>query len=103
MTKGPDRVVVVTRDLMDGGRFRAAMSNVTVVRSLSHASVETASLIVLDLASGIDPLAAVAIGPDVVAYGSHVEVDKLEAAIEAGCVEAVARSVIFRRAADQFC
>ena len=55
---------------------------------------------VLDLATGVDPALVVAEGRAVVAYGAHVDEAALASAIGAGCVDAVPRSKIFRRAAE---
>lgn len=93
-------LVVITRDLMDGGRFRSAVANVVIVRSVDPSALVDAAMIVLDLATGIDPAKVVAIGPPVVAYGAHVDTDALEAAEAAGCAEVLPRSRIFRRAAE---
>lgn len=49
--------------------------------SINGASTRWADVILLDLASGSDPSDAVAIGPPVVAYGPHVDVDALDAAL----------------------
>ncbi|MEZ5246444.1 MAG: hypothetical protein R2707_15185 [Acidimicrobiales bacterium] len=92
--------VVVTRDLMDGSRFRAALPDVVVVRSLAGPELVGATLILLDLATGLDPADVVALGPPVVAYGAHVDTDALRAALAAGCVDALPRSKVFRRAAE---
>ena len=93
-------LVVITRDLMDGGRFRSAVADVTIVRSLVAPALVEAEVIVLDLGSGIDPATVVAIGPPVVAYGAHVDTEALAAAEAAGCAEVLPRSRIFRRASD---
>lgn len=93
-------LVVLTRDLMDGGRFRAAAPEVTIVRDPAAAALVDAELIVVDLALGADLAALVALGPPVVAYGAHVDADALAAARDAGCVDAVPRSKIFRRAGE---
>jgi hypothetical protein len=92
--------VVLTRDLMDGSRFRAAIPDVVVVRSPDASELGDATLVLLDLALGLDVASVVAAGVPVVAYGAHVDADALERAIAAGCVDAVPRSKIFRRAAD---
>ena len=94
------RVVVLTRDLMDGGRFRAARPDVIVVRHADAPEIGRADLLVLDLAGGYDLDEVVAAGPPVVAYGAHVDTDALNAALRAGCVDAMARSKVFRRVAD---
>lgn len=93
-------LVVITRDLMDASRFRAAVPGVAVVRSAEAPEVASARTVVLDLASGVDPAAVVAAGPPVVAYGSHVDRAALDAAIAVGCVEAIPRSQVFRRMAE---
>ncbi len=90
-------LVAITRDLMDRSRILAAVPDATVVRDLQAQELADAAVIVLDLAAGIAPGDAVKIGPPVVAYGAHVDSQALQAAVEAGCVEAVARSRIFRR------
>ncbi len=92
--------VVITRDLMDGGRFRAALADVTIVRSADAPEVADASMILLDLALGLDVAEVVAIGPPVVVYGAHVDTDALKGALTAGCVDAVPRSRVFKRAAE---
>ena len=93
-------LVVLTRDLMDGGRFRNAAPEVTVVRGAAAPELADATVIVVDLAVGADLPALVALGPPVVAYGAHVDTGALDAALAAGCVGAVPRSKIFRRAAE---
>ena len=90
-------LVAVTRDLMDASRIRSAVPDAVVVADLSGPAPADADLIVLDLAASIDPAAAAAIGPPVVAYGPHVDGDALAAATAAGCSDALARSVFFRR------
>jgi hypothetical protein len=92
--------VVITRDLMDGSRFRAALPEVVVVRSLAASELSGATLILLDLATGLDVADVVALGPPVVAYGAHVDTDALAAALAAGCVDALPRSKVFRRAVE---
>lgn len=92
--------VVITRDLMDGSRFRGALPEVVIVRSLDAAELSAATLILLDLSLGLDPADVVAIGAPVVAYGAHVDTEELEAALAAGCVDALPRSKVFRRASE---
>ncbi|GJM37847.1 MAG: hypothetical protein DHS20C19_12140 [Acidimicrobiales bacterium] len=93
-------LVVLTRDLMDGGRFRSATPEVTVVRDPGDAALAAADLIVVDLALGTDLAPLVALGPPVIAYGAHVDTEALDSAMAAGCVDAVPRSRIFRRAGE---
>ena len=82
---------------MDASRIRAVVPDATVVAGIASPELAEADLIVLDLAAGIDPAAAAAIGPPVVAYGSHVDSEALAAAVAAGCADALPRSVFFRR------
>lgn len=91
--------VVITRDLMDGGRFRTAVPDVVVVRSGDSPELADATFVLLDLAAGVDPASVVRDGRDVIAYGAHVDEAALGAAIAAGCVDALPRSKVFRRAA----
>lgn len=90
-------LVAVTRDLMDASRIRSAVPDAVVVTDLGGPELARADLIALDLAAGIDPAAATAIGPPVVAYGPHVDGDALAAAVTSGCADALPRSVFFRR------
>ena len=92
--------VVVTRDLMDGSRFRAAATDVAIVRSADDEALADARIVLLDLATGIDPTALVAPGRTVIAYGAHVDADALDTAVAAGCDDALPRSIVFRRAAE---
>jgi hypothetical protein len=107
-TTVPVRVVVFTRDLMDGSRFRALGEGVEVRRTphvdpgaVDPGAVDPGAvdLIVVDLAGGYDLDALVAVGPPVLAYGAHVDTDALERALAAGCAAAVPRSVVVRRVA----
>ncbi len=93
-------LVVLTRDLMDGGRIRSEVLDATLVRDLGDEALAEADLILLDLRSGVDPADVVAIGPPVVAYGPHVDAEALEEAVAKGCREALPRSVVFRRLAE---
>lgn len=90
-------LVVLTRDLMDAGRVRSAVPDADVVGDLRDPALAGAALIVLDLATGLDPVEVVAIGPPVVAYGPHVDAEALDAAVAAGCRDALPRSLVFRR------
>jgi len=92
--------VVVTRDLMDASRFRAAAPRVAIVRSLDDPALDDARVVLLDLALGADPAQVVRDGRAVIAYGAHVDDAALAAAKAAGCVDALPRSIVFRRAAD---
>lgn len=92
--------VVITRDLMDGSRFRSAAPDITIVRSAADDALTDAAVVLLDLALGIDPASVVADGRTVIAYGAHVDDDALAAAKAAGCADALPRSIVFRRAAE---
>ena len=94
--------VVITRDLMDGSRFRAAAPGVAVVRSADADELVDARVVLLDVALGLDPASVLAEGRTVIAYGAHVDDAALAAAIEAGCDDALPRSKVFRRAAELF-
>ena len=92
--------VVITRDLMDGSRFRSAVPGITVVRSAADEALADATVVLLDLALGIDPAGVLADGRTVIAYGAHVDDEALAAAKAAGCTDALPRSIVFRRAAE---
>ena len=94
------RLVVLTSNLMDATRVQSTVLDATVARSLTDDSLPGADVILFDLATGLDPAEVVAIGPPVVAYGPHVDVDALKAAVAAGCREALPRSQVFRRLHD---
>ena len=94
------RLVVLTNNLMDASRVQSAVPDAAVARSISDDALSGADVILLDLTSGIDPAEVVALGPPVVAYGPHVESDALDAALAAGCWEALPRSRVFQRLPD---
>ena len=93
------RLVLLSNNLMDASRVQSALPNAAVARSLNDDTLTEADVILLDLTSGIDPAAVVALGPPVVAYGPHVDHKALDAAVEAGCREALPRSRVFRHLA----
>jgi len=90
-------LVAVTRDLLDRGRVKAAVPDAVVVRGADAHVLAGADMILLDLVAGVDPAEAAAIGPPVVAYGPHGDTEALQAAADAGCVQALPRSKVFRR------
>ena len=94
------QLVVITNNLMDASRVQSVVPDAVVVRSLHDDALAGADVILLDLISGIDPADVAAIGPPVVAYGPHVDSDALDAAIAAGCRDALPRSRLFRRLSD---
>lgn len=93
-----DRVVALSRDLMDQSKIKAAYAGVTMVRSPAKLVQEAAgaSLVLVDLAMLNDPAALLAIEARVVAFGSHVDDAALRSAEDSGA-EALPRSVFFRR------
>lgn len=94
------RLVVLTTNLMDASRVQSAVPEATVARSVSDGALAGAEVILLDLTSGIDPAEVVALGPPVVAYGPHVDRYALDAALAAGCRDAVPRSRVFQSLSD---
>ena len=90
------RRVVITRNLMDASKFKALPIDVVVTASAAPDALSEADLVILDLATGIDPGSVVGENRRVVAYGSHVEVDVMEQARAVGCSEVVPRSKMFR-------
>ena len=95
-----NNIVVLTRDLMDGSRFCNSSSEVKVVSSLSAPELANSTLIIVDLAFVADLSVLLSLGPPVVAYGAHIDVQALETAIAKGCAAAVPRSRIFRWVAE---
>ena len=81
---------------MDASRVQAMVPGALVGSSIEDAAVADADVILLDLASGIAPRDVVALGSRVIAYGPHVDRDSLDAAIAAGCRQALPRSKVFR-------
>lgn len=90
-------VYAISTDLMDGSKLRGAIDGVRVVRPGVDLAGATIVLVDLRLAGALE--GAVASGASVIAYGSHVDEETLEAARAAGA-EAMPRSVFFRRLGD---
>jgi AmiR/NasT family two-component response regulator len=104
-------VLVLTRDLnvisrVDGAAARLGAVASSVAQSCDVAARcrdESAELLVIDLDSSqvdvkalIDEIALASSSlPRIVAFGSHVHVEKLNAAREAGCHEVVSRGQFF--------
>jgi UDP-N-acetylglucosamine enolpyruvyl transferase len=99
--------VVVTNNLMDVEQFRRVAPALAVVRPTASAlaaagpALAAASVVMVDLRCGVDLAGLVASAGPVVAYGSHVDTDALAAARAAGCRDAVPRSTVFRRFANE--
>lgn len=94
------QLVLVSKNLMDASRVQSAVPGAAIANSLNDDALAGADVILLDLASGIDPAAVVALGPPVVAYGPHIDRAALEAAVAAGCREALPRSRVFSHLLD---
>ena len=91
-------VVALSVDLMDRSKISAAFPEATLVRSVNKL-VDVAkpnTLVLVDL-SRLDEVSILGtIDARIVAFGSHVNEEQLAAAAAAG-VEALPRSVFFRR------
>ncbi len=96
-SSGEAALAAITRDIMDRGRIAAAVPGAVVTGSPAAPELATADVILLDLTAGIASAEVVAIGPPVIAYGPHGDVEALQAARLAGCAEALPRSKVFRR------
>lgn len=87
---------VLSIDLMDRSKFPAG---VTFVRRADDLAVD-ATVVAVDLArpdalDGVRRLRAAGSTARIVAYGSHVDRDRLAEARDAGCDEVLARSELF--------
>ena len=93
------RVVALSADLLLGSRVEAMLSaaghEVTLAQSLAEAEVDGAELVVADL-DGTNPEALVGLGPPVLGYYSHVNVDTRDLARAAGVDLVVPRSRMAR-------
>jgi len=82
---------------MDLSLVQSAVPGAIAAHTVEDEELAGADLILLDLDMGLSPETVVSIGPPVIAYGPHVDARALEAAVEAGCREALPRSKVFRR------
>jgi hypothetical protein len=93
-------VVAYVPDLMDRSRIAAAVPDATFVRSAAELVDAAADVVVLDAARpgalDVVPL----LRGRVVAFGSHVDSDLLDAARAAGVDEVMPRSAFFRRLSE---
>jgi hypothetical protein len=91
------RVVAYVPDLMDRSRIAAAAPDVVFVRAPGELTAHEADVVVLDAGrpGALDVVAG--LSARVVAFGSHVDTDLLDAARMAGVDEVLPRSVFFRR------
>lgn len=95
-------VVVFAPDLGDRSRFDPY--RVTHVRSAGRlrelATTDDPDLVIVDLDRTSDPTPWRIDNAHVIGFGSHVETERLDRAIEVGFDAAMARSVFFRRMAE---
>jgi len=94
-------VVALSVDLMDRSKIAAAFPEATLVRSMGALAdaAAGAALVLVDLNRLSDPAELEVLRAHdvrIIAYGSHVDDERLDAATRAGA-EAVPRSVFFRR------
>jgi D-arabinose 1-dehydrogenase-like Zn-dependent alcohol dehydrogenase len=94
-------VVAYVPDLMDRSKVAAAGAAVSFVATpaalVEAAPGATVAVVDLGRPGAVDALPAlVATGVRVVAFGSHVDRDTLDAARSAGCQEVLPRSAFFR-------
>lgn len=91
-------VVALSVDLMDRSKISAAFPHATLVRSVAKLiEVATAEkMLLVDLARVDDASVLQDLDARVIAFGSHVNEEQLAAAQAVG-VEALPRSVFFRR------
>jgi len=101
MSEEIGRVVALCADLMDRSKICAAFPDAQVVRSPTKLVQEAvgADLVLVDLSRLTDTAALLAIQSRIVAFGSHVDEQALDAAEDAGA-EALPRSIFFRRLSD---
>lgn len=101
MTDQPVEIVALCVDLMDRSKLSGAFPDARIVRSID-ALVEAASdttVSLVDLRRVGDPAQMANVAGRVIAFGSHVDEELLDAATAAG-VDALPRSVFFRRLGD---
>lgn len=93
-------IVALSADLMDRSRFPAGTAFVRAAEQLVDGAVGGADVIAVDLAvpgavDAVRRLRAAGSSARIVAYGSHVDRERLAAAREAGSDRVLARSVFF--------
>ncbi len=96
-------IVALVPDLMDRSKVLAVAPEARIVSSVDEAVAWAGpgTTVVVDLARAGDRIGdVVATGARVVAFGSHVDRDRLAAARAAGCAEVLPRSAFFSRVAD---
>jgi hypothetical protein len=96
-------VLALVTDLMDRSRIESALPvPVRFVSELDASAPGDATVVLADLRRVADPAALRALVPDarIIAFGSHIDDEALEAARRAGFDEVLARSAFFRRLAQ---
>ncbi len=99
--KPPADILALSVDLMDRSKISGALASTKFVRSITALTdaAHEGSIALVDLGRVEDPALLRAVSGRVIAFGSHVAQDVLDAAAEAG-VEALPRSLFFRRLGD---
>jgi hypothetical protein len=91
-------ILVVSANLLDRSRIESAIKGSGLSVASSGAASVARALVDLSAPGAIDRIKELAVdGIDVIAYGPHVDVEKLEAAAAAGATESLPRSIFFRR------
>lgn len=92
-------LVVVSANLMDIQRFRQLVPELVVVRPhevATSSSIDPSSVVMVDVGEEVDLAGVVARSARVVAYGPHVDRERLDAARAAGCHDVLPRSAVAR-------
>ncbi len=94
-------VAVFVPDLMDQSKVRSAFPDAERLRSPSQLATCTAEVVLVDLnrPGVIDALPDIA--GDVIGFASHVDDEVIALAWAAGATDVLARSVFFKRLADE--
>jgi hypothetical protein len=90
-------LVAFAPDLMDRSRISSALPDAVFARSLADLRSMPARLVLLDVSRPGALDAVRALDAPVVAFGSHVDDELLDAARAAGCAEVLPRSRFFRQ------
>jgi hypothetical protein len=93
-------IVALVADLMDRSRIEAAVgASVEFVRAVDELSGTDAAVVLVDLRVAPDPGTIRRLVPTarIVAFGSHVDDEVLDAARAAGIDDVLPRSLFFRR------
>lgn len=90
-------VVALVRDLMDRSKIQSALGGATFPSGVEGCA--GADVVIIDLARNADAVAAISrVEPNakVLAFGSHVDIESLESARDAGAHSVMPRSQFFR-------